>query len=487
MQVPEDIDYYQRQVAEKSLKAFLNQKSRAGLVFLRGRRRVGKSSLLKHIQKNNKQVCFYFTGVRDESAEATILRFVRAWDEFTGKKSLSILSNEYLSWTTIFEKIAEETRQNSEQRWIFLDEIQWLARAQSGFVGLFKEAWLSLEQNPKIKIVLCGSSNKFFVDHVGGEEKILRGMVTHADIWLSPLTPFEVRKYYAQDLSEQEAIFLYFCFGGIPYYLNRFDFRLGFIRGFNDAVMTAKSIFPNEINEVLNLDFNNKGLPTVKKLFASFSSRFATFESLKVNGRFAASTLSQVLEKLVQYNLVKELSDFDQHIKLRRRNVTFYYTDFFTHFYMKVLYKNLAKIRKNESSNLFSGLLTSNKNLYIENFSGAAFENFVQYCIENLDSKHSLIQEFDLSDESPILIDNSQSDLVFQSPEEKLMRYIECKWTSNLSLIEEGLAQLSKVEDIDGYKAVKYLAVGYPVSTALLNKAHKLGVKIVDMTQALVG
>jgi AAA+ ATPase superfamily predicted ATPase len=200
--------YFSRPTIESEIKNFLfNPTEKSGFTYVRGRRRIGKSTLLEKITSQNRTRIFYFTASQDESAIAAMARFAKLWDLFNPISQLSKLKESELSWDFIFEQVNRQIK-TSEQPLIGLifDEIQWLAKTGSGFLGLLKSAWLHFEANQKTRIVICGSSNKFFSQHVGGEEKTLRGLKTHSDIWVPALTIAEIKKHYGQNYSMEEVI-----------------------------------------------------------------------------------------------------------------------------------------------------------------------------------------------------------------------------------------------------------------------------------------
>lgn len=454
-----------RDQAESNVCEFLSEPG-SGLVFLRGRRRVGKSSLLKKIAASNSR-CFYFSGTLDEPAKKLLIRFARAWDEYAKNDDFKRIAPNQLDWEFIFHKIASYSSKSNKPLVLMLDEIQWLAQSGTGFVGLLKNAWLDFEKTKNMKVILCGSSNKFFVDNVGGEEKILRGMISRSDIWLYPLSPVEVKTYYGRNLSFDENIFLYMISGGIPYYLNQFNFQYGFIRGVNDAVFCERTIFLSEADEVLNIDFQNRGLPAIKSIFQSFKKRYSTIETIKKNTRMAASTLSDAIHKLDRYSLLFELSDFTEKVKTKKRNSFFYYKDFFLFFYFKVLHKYSKQIKENTDQNIFSIILSTNKSLFIDQFTGIAFENFVQHCLETLPLTNPLFKEFSLKDRNFIFFDShSEVDLAIKHSTEENIRWIECKWTQNYERIKEGIEQLKKINESKEFypRQIKFLVTNYKFS-----------------------
>ena len=93
-----------RPKAESALRDFISKQGKSGLVYFRGRRRIGKTTLLKKLQKDNPNV-FYFIGVADESNRETLSRFAKSWDSFVGKAVLGRYKLTELDWSLAFEQV----------------------------------------------------------------------------------------------------------------------------------------------------------------------------------------------------------------------------------------------------------------------------------------------------------------------------------------------------------------------------------------------
>jgi uncharacterized protein len=197
----------------KLIHEIINQ-PKSHFLYLRGRRRVGKSWIMTELEAKNKDV-FYFMGGKDARNEINMDHFVEKWEVFTKSQQLSILKKSALSWNKIFQEISHYIKEN--QLVLALDEIQWIAKTGSGFCGLLKQYWLQWEKTKNIKVIICGSSNRFFHDQSGGEEQLLRGLKTCSDIWVQPFSLSEVYKSKFKTWSKQGAALLYMMLGGIPY------------------------------------------------------------------------------------------------------------------------------------------------------------------------------------------------------------------------------------------------------------------------------
>ena len=127
---------------------------------------------------------------------AVLKRWAAEWDAFVGRRELGRLKVAELSWDTLFDAVAVHALglAPGESVSLLLDEVQWLAGRRTGFVGLLKEHWGEWRKIDRIKVVLCGSSNRFFHDWTDGELAPLRGLRTHASIEVPPFSLREMEE-----------------------------------------------------------------------------------------------------------------------------------------------------------------------------------------------------------------------------------------------------------------------------------------------------
>jgi len=460
-------------------------KAGAGLTYLRGRRRTGKSFILKQIQKDHMKHCFYFSGSKDEDHALCLKRFIQNWEDFSKEQQLSSIKDNLINWNVVFKTILSFAVQ--KKTWLFFDEIQWIAKINSGFLGALKEIWSDLEQKTNIKIILCGSSKKFFLDSSGGEEKILRGLKTRADILVGPFTPYEIKKNYAHKWSDAEIAFLYMITGGVPYYINQINFDQSLLKAINTAFFTNEGIFLNEPEEILNLEFNRKGLPTVFKIFSTIGPTGRYMEDIVKLSRLPASTVSEAIEKLVQYELIKEEVNFDERIKLKRKKMKLFINDFFLQFYFSLMHKKKNLISKNQNLNIFKDLCESTNSdlIQIKNFSGVMFENFLNSILTHAPLGHPIYKELNITDYDFRIIQLGPYDLVLKISSEKTLKLIECKFTGNQTQLVAGLEQLIMAPTrFKEFVIEKYLFTNLKATASTVTKAKNAAIKIVSLSTA---
>ena len=426
-------DLLPRDEIKSFYKIFESKKSE--FVYLRGRRRVGKSALLKKLAEESLDV-FLFTGLKDAKTQVTLSLFAKQWLKITGDPTLTKLKKDALDWITAFEAVSKFVKTRKERFFIFFDEIQWLAKQGNGFISALKTAWLDWELSKKVCVVVCGSSNKFFADHVGGEEKILRGLQTAASIWLKPFSFNEVKKYKFSEWNNSETALAYFMTGGVPYYFNRIDSARGFIHGINEAFFIKERNLLEEIDEIVSLEFNQQGQETVKKILSVVGQSGSSQKQIVLKTGLSEPVVSRTVENLVRYSLLFIKKPYGRKPYQYEDLPVYYMKDFFLNFYFQVLSPLTEYIKNNEKGLLFPyQVRLSDKGYYLPNFTGKAFELFIRDRLENSRGNLEgdlLCQRLMLTTPDYEVLDywdkNVQVDLIVLGKSDRILRVIECKW-----------------------------------------------------------
>ena len=477
-----------RALEVEELKKIINRK-KSDFFYVRGRRRVGKSWLLSALAKSQPNV-FYFMASRDARDEYHKILFAEKWDQFRGTANLTDLSKQALTWNRIFDEVTKYAKTSKENLTLIFDEIQWLAKTGAGFCGLLKERWLEWEKLGNVKIIICGSSNRFFMEQTGGEEQLLRGMKTHSDIWIHPFSLSEVHKQCFPHWSIQEVALLYMMIGGIPYYLQQIDTEKNFIHAINQGIFLKESIFLEEVDEVLRIEFNKSAVITCKNILKQLGYFGSTQLLIIEKSKLPKSTVSESIEKLLDYNLL--FSKWPLHTNNKKKNVghVYYMKDFFLLFYFQVLEPIKERIQNNEKSLLFPyEVLQSNSGYYISNFSGYAFELLLKAALERGPEKYpALYEKLELTDKNfemgEYWNDVTQIDLIVEHKKDRISRVIEVKWMDSKNMdLKQICQQLSEKQYPlpDNFSRKNYLLVSFKPNQKQIQACKKLNVTLFSL------
>ncbi len=202
-------------IPEAKYLSMMTEKEEAQLVAVYGRRRVGKTYLVRQVL--GKRMIFQHTGLYHASLEEQLEVFRDSLLRH-GVKDIPKLSN----WREAFNALANLiiTHKNG-RRVVFLDELPWMDTPKSGFVAAFEHFWNGWASSQShLLIVFCGSATSWIIDKVLRNKGGLHNRVT-GTINLQPFRLSECREYAEKAglaYAEQDICEAYMIFGGIPYY-----------------------------------------------------------------------------------------------------------------------------------------------------------------------------------------------------------------------------------------------------------------------------
>lgn len=212
-----------RAVEQRRLRAILGS-SEAELVALYGRRRVGKTFLVRELFAD--QTYFEVTGEKDQVAAVQLDRFVRELSRvFYDGRPLAPCS----SWSAAFDRLAAAVDDYAQRHprkpiIVFLDELPWLASHRSGLMQALDHAWNArLSKIKTLRLIVCGSAAAWMLDKLVFAKGGLYNRITQR-IELRPFSLRETAVYLRSrsvKLSSQQVALLYMAIGGVPHYLKQ--------------------------------------------------------------------------------------------------------------------------------------------------------------------------------------------------------------------------------------------------------------------------
>lgn len=460
----------------------------SGLTYLRGRRRIGKSTLLKHLTNSRKDT-FYFQGLPDANDLKLKKEFALRYSAFSKSTYLNDIKTEKLTWPLIFSYIRKVATESNSPIIIILDEVQWISKSQSGFLGYFKEAWLDWHETGLIKVIISGSSNKFFTKNISHTDAPLRGLSTFSDIWVSPFTLKEIAKYYFPSWTKEEVCLVDMMLGGIPYYLELIPKQTNFILAINEAIFQQKTIFLSEIDEILNLEFSQVSLRNIKLILSVIGLYGATEKKIVEITGLPQSSISDQIKKLLEYRIIEEQIDILAIKKNNRRGTEYLLSDPYLIFYFQILQSYTERIKQNRKGLLFNQLIKSKTGYYIENFTGRSFENLIKRILNDRSHSEARIfkklglvsPEYQVSSYCDSL---AQFDIIVDSEEDRELRIIEVKWISGKEKVDSKLIEEFANKSIEkltttNRKISKHLCLSLEYHKNLEEQGKKLGVNII--------
>jgi hypothetical protein len=222
---------------ERSIFAQAMASAEAELIAVYGRRRVGKTYMIRELL--GEAICFEMTAAYGAPVSDQLANFATALAVTTGS-ALEPPS----SWRVAFEQLtAALKRRPTRKRVVFFDELPWLSSRRSGFLPAFEHFWNSWAVKQRdLVVVVCGSAAAWMIQQLLSARGGLHNRVTR-QIRLEPFTLSETEQYFASrsmNLGRYQILELYAALGGVPYYLKQIE------RGDSASVAIDRACFAHD-------------------------------------------------------------------------------------------------------------------------------------------------------------------------------------------------------------------------------------------------
>lgn len=213
----------------------------SSFVVIYGRRRVGKTTLIKEFLKN--KTAFYYLAT--EELESQSMKRLANVIARTTKNTL-LQKIEFTDWLDLFQLIADYKPE--EKKVLVIDEFPYLVRTNSAFPSILQNAWDEFLKDSNVMVILSGSLIGMMQKHALSYDSPLYGRRT-AQMRLTPL-PF-TSIYETQNLPFEQAVEQFALTGGVPKYLDFFEDGRPLEEQLKDAVFSKNGFLYEEPNFLL--------------------------------------------------------------------------------------------------------------------------------------------------------------------------------------------------------------------------------------------
>lgn len=357
----------------EALELLLKKKA-ASLVVIRGRRRVGKSRLIKEFVSGKKH--WIFTGLPPVPG----MTRQRQLDTFAAQLSqnLNMPKFQVSEWSMYLNFLGSQVK--NQKMVIVFDEISWMGSEDPDFLGHLKTAWdLHFSENPELIFILCGSVSSWI------EENILKstGFVgrVSVDMVLDELSIAESGAFWG---TQQDTVSAYEKFkilsvtGGIPKYLEEIIPSQSAADNIHRVCFQSQGLLFREFDQIFSDLFSKKAQAysnIVKTLAYAPLTLDEVCEKLEIEkGGF----ISKCLEELMLAGFVQADCTWNLSTRGESRLKKFRLKDNYLRFYLRYVEPNKDRIAKN--------LFESKSFMHLpgwESVMGFQFENLV---VSNLKS-----------------------------------------------------------------------------------------------------
>lgn len=188
----------------------------AELVVLHGRRRIGKTFLVRNVCKEH--IRFEINGMHRATLKDQLRNFHITLAAH--RKNLA----EPVDWLEAFQQLGTyiASLRGKRKKVIFIDEFPWLDGRRSRFLPAFSNFWNAFASKRKdLVVVICGSAASYMVRKIIHDRGGLHNRITR-HVRLEPFRLAEAEQLLRHNgvrLTRYDVLRLYMALGGVPFYL----------------------------------------------------------------------------------------------------------------------------------------------------------------------------------------------------------------------------------------------------------------------------
>jgi AAA+ ATPase superfamily predicted ATPase len=323
---------------EVSILESIHASSRAEFLAVYGRRRVGKTHLIRQFFQDRATPYFEFTGQKDASLAAQLANFMEAM-ESTFHGGQRVRAPVPKSWRAAFkllvESLEEALKKNKSARAVvFLDELPWMAVRKSGLIQALDRIWnTQLSKMPQVILVVCGSAASWIIDNLIHAKGGLHNRITRK-IRLMPFTLAETQNYLKANhvtMGRQAVLELYMAIGGIPHYLNQVDRTLSAAQNVARLCFTENGFLRSEFLLLFDSLFGNSEIyEAIVRALAGKRQGLSREELLAALESHSGGSLNRRLRELEEAGFIARLTPYNK----KKRDAVYRIIDPYVYFYL---------------------------------------------------------------------------------------------------------------------------------------------------------
>ncbi len=354
---------------KSELNTLENEYARSGgFVVVYGRRRVGKTTLIKEFIKD--KTAFYFLAT-EETESQSISRFSGVIARTTD--NIYLKNANFTDWLDLFRIVSEY--KPDEKKVLVIDEFPYLVKTDPAFPSILQNAWDEILKDANVMLILSGSLISMMQKHALSYDSPLYGRRT-AQIRLLPLSFTEV--YSEQSLTFEEAVEQYAVTGGVPKYLEFFSDSRPFEEQLVSAVFSKNGFLYEEPNFLLK----SEALTAVNYFSVIRAIADGNHKLGKIAGVLGQESfsLTPYLSTLTDLGFIEKRTPITEQNPEKSRKGLYFISDNFIRFWFRYVYPYKGELELENVQTVFDEM---NKD-FRKNFVAFTYEDICRNIFSEL-------------------------------------------------------------------------------------------------------
>ncbi|MDO8368086.1 MAG: ATP-binding protein [Saprospiraceae bacterium] len=349
------------------------QSNQAEFLALYGRRRVGKTFLIRQYLKD--KIVFDLSGTKEGSKKQQLNNFFGEYLTRTQGQQENTTPN---SWQEAFGYLAKylsSLHPTSSKYVVFLDEMPWMDTPKSEFVSALEFFWNQhVSRMDHVVLVACGSASSWIRKNLINARGGLYNRITHR-MKLEPFNLYETEQFLQHmgvSLPQYQILELYMVMGGIPFYLKEAEKGKSSTQLIDEICFSRQGLLSEEYEQLYHSLFRNAEFHVAIVAALAAHPQGMTRGMIASYTKIAETNLSRTLEELEECDFIS----IHNPLLNKKKEAVYKLTDLYSLFYLKFIQDN-----KGAGSKIWEQL--SKQSTY-KAWSGYAYENIAMMHIPQI-------------------------------------------------------------------------------------------------------
>ena len=250
------------------------KKQVSSFVTCRGRRRIGKSSLIEEFARRSKCRFIEIAGAAKQKKMTNADQLRHFADQLVRQSALPA-SLAPTCWYDAFLCL-DSVISDGERTVVLLDEVSWMARYDPNFAGVLKTVWdTKLKKHSRLVFVVCGSVSTWIGENIL-ENSAFAGRLS-LNIALGELPLKDCLRFWGgrRNLSSHDVVDVLSVTGGVPKYLEELDATASASENIRRMCFVPGGALVDEFEQIFSEVFEESA-PLKKRMLRALSERSLT-------------------------------------------------------------------------------------------------------------------------------------------------------------------------------------------------------------------
>ncbi len=403
---------------EKEL-AFLSgeyEKKSSSLTVIYGRRRIGKTALIKEFIKNKPALYFLAS---EEMEQENLNNLRRMIADFTGNKLLQGGSG--YNWEDLITVFVQFSTENEQQKCILIiDEFQYIGKHNEAFPSVFQRIWDEILERSNIMVILCGSLINMMNSQVLSYSSPLYGRRT-GQIRLQQIKFRDYGLFY-ESMPESELIKHYAVTGGVPKYIEAFQNSTDIFWSIRERILSRQSYLYEEPIFLLEREVSETG--TYFSLIKTIAQGKHKLGNIASALGVPQNLLTKYLSNLISMDLIERKVPVTESNPEKSKMGLYYIKDNFINFWFKFIYPFRSYLELDETEFVMQRI----KDNYIDSHLSFVYEKICMERLSEMNNQNKL--KYKLLRIGSWWNNQDEIDIVGLNHETGEIVFGECKYTN---------------------------------------------------------